>query len=76
MLKHHPNGGSLCLPIGEVIGDKIEWDVVLFKYSDNGNQIKQEIERNQKQIESMIEIANKQVSQIRSKRYKFHHIMP
>jgi hypothetical protein len=61
ILEHHPNHGFMNLPMGEINGDKIEWDVVLFKYNDDGKQVAQEIKSNQTMIETLLKNGNKQV---------------
>ena len=61
ILEHHPNQGFMNVPMGEINGDKIEWDVVLFKYNDDGKQVAQEIKNNQSMIETLLKNGNKQV---------------
>lgn len=62
LLRCCPSQFSCNLPIGDIVGNKITWSVILFKYADGGvGQVRSQTEGNYKFIETMLANANKQV---------------
>jgi hypothetical protein len=61
LLEHTPNEGVFNFPRGEVSGDAIQFDVILWGYQDDANRVKEEIQRNRELLELYARNVNKQL---------------
>lgn len=61
LLKYAPNPCGLTFPQGEVYGDTIQFDVILWGIPDDAQRVKDEIQRNCEQLAFCASSINKQV---------------
>lgn len=63
LLEYAPNPCGLTFPRGEVYGDTIQFDVILWGNSDDSERIRDEIQRNRELMSSCAASINKQVKE-------------
>jgi hypothetical protein len=69
LLKHCPRTFNTCPPFGDVIGNSIKFDIILWGESEIGSEAKaiKTIQDNQKQIEWYVEKVNEEVKEFNSR---------
>ena len=63
LLEYAPNPCGLTAPRGEVCGNRIQFDVILWDNSDDSQRVKGEIQRNRELLSSCAASINKQVKE-------------
>jgi hypothetical protein len=63
LLKYSPSTAGLTFPRGEVSGDKIRFDILLWGYSDDATRVKHDLESNRHLLETCASTVTMQVRQ-------------
>jgi hypothetical protein len=63
LLEYSPSTAGLTFPRGEISGNAIQFDTVMWGYPDDANRVKQELDSNRRLLETCASNVNQQVGQ-------------
>jgi hypothetical protein len=63
LLEYCPSTAGLTFPRGEISGDAIQFDILMWGYPDDANRVKQELDSNRRLLETCATNVNQQVRQ-------------
>lgn len=63
LLQYSPSTAGTTFPRGEVRGDTIQFDILMWGHSDDANRVKQELESNRSQLETCATRVSEQIKQ-------------
>jgi hypothetical protein len=63
LLEYSPSTAGLTFPRGEVCGNKIQFDILMWGYQDDASRVKQELDSNRRLLETCAANVNKQVKE-------------
>jgi hypothetical protein len=63
LLEYSPSRAGLRFPSGEVYGNKIQFDLIMWGYADDASRVKQELESNRRLLETCATNVSKEVKE-------------